>query len=203
MLERSLLVVSACLLVGLAQSCPAAARAPAGTPNSHLLINPQGTKPASRDAAPGIRRTMPPRGFRDKPPGFAGGPLRHAPPPVRWTGGAAGHPGGPGHDLGLFRGHDFAHFTADERRAWQRGFWRRSYHRGHRGWWWVVGDAWYFYPAPIYPYPLYVGTLDYYDYEALYGTPRYYWYFCSDPEGYYPYIQECRRAWHPVPPVTE
>jgi hypothetical protein len=21
------------------------------------------------------------------------------------------------------------------------------------GWWWVIGPAWYLYPAPIYPYP--------------------------------------------------
>ena len=26
-------------------------------------------------------------------------------------------------------------------------------HGGRGGWWWVVGDAWYYYPQPVYPYP--------------------------------------------------
>jgi hypothetical protein len=77
------------------------------------------------------------------------------------------------------------------------------WHRGHRGWWWIVGDAWFFYPAPIYPYPLYIGSLDYYDYYDWYGTPDYYWYYCTNPQGYYPYVQECLGSWHAVPPAPE
>lgn len=40
---------------------------------------------------------------------------------------------------------------------WRGGHWIHA-HRGERlGWWWVVGDSWYMYPGPVYPYPdLYV-----------------------------------------------
>ncbi|MGB8363481.1 MAG: hypothetical protein WCE20_02985, partial [Rhizomicrobium sp.] len=27
------------------------------------------------------------------------------------------------------------------------------------------------------------------------------WYFCSDPKGYYPYVQSCKSGWQPVPVV--
>lgn len=26
-----------------------------------------------------------------------------------------------------------------------------------------------------------------------------YWYYCSNPSGYYPYVESCRDAWQPVP----
>jgi len=67
------------------------------------------------------------------------------------------------------------------------------------GWWWVVGDLWYFYPEPIYPYPDYVGPDYYYDYYQYYSPP-YYWYYCEDPPGYYPDVQECNEDWEAVPP---
>lgn len=31
--------------------------------------------------------------------------------------------------------------------------------------------------------------------------PAGYWYYCSDPEGYYPYIKECPSGWLQVDPV--
>jgi hypothetical protein len=91
--------------------------------------------------------------------------------------------------------------TPAERVAWHHGGWRHAWHHGHSGWWWVVGGAWFFYPEPIYPYPEYIGSEDYYDYDGTYGTPDYYWYYCEDPPGYYPYIQYCNRAWEAVPPA--
>src|SRR5690349_8921183 len=36
---------------------------------------------------------------------------------------------------------------------WHHGRWWHGAHHGRIGWWWVVGDVWYFYPAPVYPYP--------------------------------------------------
>ncbi|HVI49979.1 MAG TPA: RT0821/Lpp0805 family surface protein [Candidatus Sulfotelmatobacter sp.] len=39
------------------------------------------------------------------------------------------------------------------REHWHEGHWIRAFRDGREGWWWVIGDAWYFYPAPIYPYP--------------------------------------------------
>jgi hypothetical protein len=31
-------------------------------------------------------------------------------------------------------------------------------------------------------------------------TPTSYWYYCTDPAGYYPYVQRCKVAWTPVVP---
>ncbi len=74
---------------------------------------------------------------------------------------------------------------------------------------WSVGNSWYLYPRPVYPYPAYgppVVAGDEYgyapnngrDYAQGYargadGNPQRpdYWYFCANPEGYYPYIQDC------------
>jgi len=63
--------------------------------------------------------------------------------------------------------------------------------------------VWFFYPAPIYSYPLYIGSLDYFDYNDRYGRPDYYRYYCTNPASYYPYIQECLGTWHAVPPAPE
>jgi len=93
--------------------------------------------------------------------------------------------------------------------AWTGGRWVHGWHGPRYGWWWTVGNSWYLYPRPVYPYPAYgppvVGE-DYYgsprdsgqDYAQGYargpdGNPQRpeYWYFCQNPEGYYPYIQDC------------
>jgi hypothetical protein len=54
------------------------------------------------------------------------------------------------------------------------------------------------------------GAPYYYNY-GNYGDPDYgaygysqpyasqYWYYCQDPVGYYPYVQQCGTAWQPVP----
>jgi hypothetical protein len=36
---------------------------------------------------------------------------------------------------------------------WHGGHWYNGPHEGRPGWWWVIGDSWYYYPAPVYPYP--------------------------------------------------
>jgi hypothetical protein len=169
-------------------------------PTSHMMI----TTPHHQGTPAGIAHQMPPRGFRDTPPSFRGSIPRRATAPAVSKRVPNLHPvGRPGNDLASFRGHKFTHFSPAERSAWQGGRWRYAWHRGHRGWWWIVGGLWYFYPAPIYPYPLYIGSLDYYDYYDWYGTPDYYWYYCTNPQGYYPYIQECLGTWHAVPPAPE
>jgi len=52
--------------------------------------------------------------------------------------------------------HDFDH--------WNRGYWARGWHDGRNGSWWVVGDYWYLYPRPVYPYPAYTA-------EPVYVAP--------------------------------
>ncbi|MGH8559783.1 MAG: hypothetical protein ACRESZ_20485 [Methylococcales bacterium] len=82
------------------------------------------------------------------------------------------------------------------------------------------------YPYYGYPYNPYYGYGNYpyygYPYNPYYGYPpavintsppvyierqadgpssgnsKGYWYYCSDPSGYYPYIKECHNEWQPV-----
>jgi hypothetical protein len=122
--------------------------------------------------------------------------------------------------------HDFRHFTPVERRWWTGGHWRHTRWHGRLGWWWNVGPSWYFYDAPVYPYPESVSPT--YDEDENYDDENYgdqdqggydnsgpggdqdmgpgyggggagVWYHCSKPEGYYPYVKECRNGWEQVP----
>lgn len=80
-----------------------------------------------------------------------------------------------------------------------RGPWQH-YHRGPRIYWrgsFVVA------PWPIYPYyappPVVIQQQ-----PSLYVQPEQqediYWYYCPDPQGYYPYIQNCEAGWMKVVP---
>jgi hypothetical protein len=108
---------------------------------------------------------------------------------------SARHPKGPWHgDIHRFHDRDFDH--------WKRGRWFHGPHGGRRGWWWIVGNIWYFYPAPIYPYP------DPYTPPTvvIQTTPETqvaqgYWY-CSNPAGYYPYVPLCYAAWQRITTTT-
>lgn len=88
------------------------------------------------------------------------------------------------HDIHQFREHDLA--------RWRAGAWHHGFHDGRSGWWWVVGGVWYFYPAPVYPYP------DPYGPPGVVGVgPS--WYYCANPQGYYPYVPQCLVPWQAVP----
>ena len=91
---------------------------------------------------------------------------------------------------------------------WRGGFWRHGWYGPRFGWWWVVPSAgYYYYDAPAYPYP------DYYrpstvvierDRDAVAAPPagapqQQYWYYCREPDGYYPYVPECHTQWRQVP----
>ena len=98
----------------------------------------------------------------------------------RWPG-AGGHPGG---------------FGGGFHSRWHGGNWHQGWHNGRWGWWWVVpGLGWYSYDAPVYPHPdpyLPPGVV------APPGGP--YWYYCTNPPGYYPYIVQCNLPWQPFLP---
>jgi len=85
------------------------------------------------------------------------------------------------HDLGLWRG----------------GRWVQGRHEGRSGWWWIVGGVWYHYPTPVYPYP------DPYQPPVVVVPPApsspQYWYYCTNPAGYYPYVAQCGTNWQRVP----
>jgi hypothetical protein len=116
-----------------------------------------------------------------------------------------------------FHGRDFRRFTREERRIWFGGRWIHDYHAGRLGWWWVVDGGWYFYPRPIYPYPTYVEPEFFVDDSPpppgpppppeAFGSPPLgpppapSWYYCDNPQGYYPYVMNCNGAWREVPAI--
>jgi hypothetical protein len=93
--------------------------------------------------------------------------------------------------------------------SWRGGYWHEGWYGPRFGWWWVVPSGGsYYYREPVYPYP------DYYrpytpstvviEREAppppvTGAPPAQYWYYCKNPEGYYPYVSECRGEWRQVP----
>ena len=107
-----------------------------------------------------------------------------------------------------YRGRDFAHFSPAERETWSHGVWHHEWHNGHYGWWWGVGGFWYFYPAPLYPYPDYVADVAYDD--TTYAPDEYasqpapvagqfYYYYCDALGAYYPYVPSCPSGWRTIP----
>lgn len=69
----------------------------------------------------------------------------------------------------------------------------------------------YYYSYPYYPYNYYYypnpSSYRYYPDAAaeppMYVEPREesYWYYCNDPQGYYPYVQSCPGGWRKVIPT--
>lgn len=86
---------------------------------------------------------------------------------------------------------------------WQHGHWFHGV-GGHRlGWWWIVGPVWYLYPTPVYPYPdpyqaPLTSIVPSTDAEA---APQF-WYYCSNPPGYYPQVAQCNQPWQQVPATS-
>lgn len=93
---------------------------------------------------------------------------------------------------------DIRHFPDHDWGHWHHGYWVQNWYGGRFGWWWVVSGVWFFYPAPVYPYPN-----PYVPAGLVPPTAVAYWYFCPAANGYYPYIAVCAGAWQPVPAVGE
>lgn len=104
--------------------------------------------------------------------------------------GRGGEPRGPGPRGGPQGGP--SHFMPE---AWHGGHWERAHRGGRDGWWWVVGDAWYFYTAPVYPYPALPVTVV----APPAQPPTQYAYYCPNPPGYYPALAACPTPWQLVP----
>ena len=85
------------------------------------------------------------------------------------------------------------------------GFWP-GYYGGYYPYYWgapVVG-----WPYGGWPYASYTGW-PYYPPQATQASPEYnepeqqqpyYWYYCQDPKGYYPYVKSCPGGWMQVVP---
>jgi hypothetical protein len=86
------------------------------------------------------------------------------------------------------------------------------------------GFGYGYYPSPYYygygpyaPYPYYYGPTvgapaqtEYVEQGSMRAAPQQQaqasWYYCADPQGYYPYVQQCRAGWQrvsPTPPGTQ
>jgi len=94
---------------------------------------------------------------------------------------------------------DIRRFHEHDLERWRGGHWYHGRHASRLGWWWLVGPAWYFYPAPVAPYPdPYLPPLDALPPAGEFVLPQY-WYYCANPPGYYPYVAQCRGGWKKVP----
>lgn len=87
---------------------------------------------------------------------------------------------------------------------------------GHSGFGFYFGVP-YIYPHPYYNYPYYPPVYQYYPPVTIAPNsppvyiqqtppetqeyPPGYWYYCSNPQGYYPYIKECKTDWQQVEPA--
>lgn len=89
-----------------------------------------------------------------------------------------------------------------DRQLWYSGHWYHGWYAGQPGWWWVLGRSYYYYAAPIYPYPQAFETATAADPIPDLPTPApaAYWNFCAEPAGYYPYVQTCATRWVRVLP---
>jgi len=96
-------------------------------------------------------------------------------------------------ERGGWRGGEIHRFHEHDFERWRTGNWWRGWHEGRQGWWWIVGGVWYWYPAPVYPYP------DPYRPPMVAAAPGQFWYYCQNPAGYYPYVPNCLMPWQAVP----
>jgi hypothetical protein len=111
-----------------------------------------------------------------------------------------------GHETHILGEHDLG--------IWRGGHWFHGPHEGRPGWWWVVGDVWYFYPVPVYPYPdpyapLVVSVPDQPPVLVAPQAPAtaplppqpaaQSWYYCDSAKTYYPYVSACPEGWKTVP----
>ena len=111
---------------------------------------------------------------------------------------------------GAVWGHgDIHHFHDSDFHAWQGGRWVHDWHGNHFGWWWVVGGAWVFFSAPVYPYPdpyvpstVIVQTAPAPAPVVTAPAPAY-WYYCSSAQNYYPYVTQCPVGWEQVPATPQ
>lgn len=102
-----------------------------------------------------------------------------------------------GYHHGYYGYHHGYYRPRPEYRAWRGGHWYHGWHGNRFGWWWLVGGAYVFYSAPVYPYPPVVVEPETPPPDAT--APQQYWYYCRHPSGYYPYVARCPGGWRLVP----
>jgi hypothetical protein len=117
-----------------------------------------------------------------------------------FRGGAGGFRAGGGFRGGEFRGG----FRGGEFRGFRGGFYGPRFGFGlgfYDPLWWPWYSPWY------YPYFGREVILQYGPPAGYLPPPEgaaqpQYWYHCNNPEGYYPYVQQCVTGWQTVAPTT-
>ncbi|PKM12788.1 MAG: hypothetical protein CVV13_04055 [Gammaproteobacteria bacterium HGW-Gammaproteobacteria-3] len=121
---------------------------------------------------------------------------------------ARGGHGGGGHGGGHYGGgHGGGHYS-------HHGGGHGGGHHGHASYGFYFGAPYYSYPYysyPYYSYPYYAPTIitapsspPVYIQQSPQVTQQYqtgYWYYCANPEGYYPYVKDCPDGWQQVEPT--
>jgi len=78
--------------------------------------------------------------------------------------------------------------------------------------WWGWDPAYYWgypYPYPYYypPYPAYyappAAPPPQAPIQATGAPPQQFWYYCDNPQGYYPYVTDCSSSWRQVTPTPQ
>jgi len=147
--------------------------------------------------------------FNGMSPGLSNGPGGSAGAAPRGGGGFNGGSGGVRGGTGAFRGGTGNFRGGDFRGGNFRGGFRRGGFRNNFGV--VFADPWY---DPFWPYgygfgwgygwygPPYVErrVTEYAAPPVDYGPPpEQFWYYCDQPDGYYPYVKSCNHEWQSVP----
>jgi hypothetical protein len=126
-------------------------------------------------------------------------------------GGSGGHGGWGGYQGGYYGGHYGGHFRGYYGWGHYGGYYRGYYPPWYSSFYWgfpILGWPYVGWPYAFYGGSPYVGW-PYYpsgmteappaDSEPAQPQP-YYWYYCQDPQGYYPYVKSCPGGWIEVVP---
>jgi len=110
-------------------------------------------------------------------------------------GGFGGHGGWGGHHSGFHGGFHDGHFGFHR---FHSGFHDRFFFDFGVGFW----PGPFFWGPPVVGWPYYAAVVT--EASPVYSEPAqeqpYYWYYCQDAKGYYPYIKSCPGGWIPVVP---
>ena len=120
---------------------------------------------------------------------------------------AAPPPSGSQHHFDGSRRGDFHRFHDHDRFGFGFGFWDPWW-----GWGWDPVQYWgypypYYYPYYYPPYPAYYAPPPsppaQAPVQATGAPPQQSWYYCDNPQGYYPYVTDCSSAWRQVTPTPQ
>ena len=105
-----------------------------------------------------------------------------------------------------YRGYNIRTFRHYDYDAWRHGYWYHGWRSRRFAWWWYGGGLWYPYAAPVYPYPNpYIPPAIIVEQAppARSQPPAQTWYYCPNPQGYYPYVPQCSAPWQAVPATPQ